>query len=539
MEWITSYQFDKNEFSEIANHRFGKNWPVVYILENKKEAYIGETTNVYRRSTQHFQNEERKKLDYIHVIADEEFNKSATLDIESLLIEHIVADGKYALQNGNGGIANHNYYDREKYKTKFEYIWKELKEKEIALNDLIDVRNSDLFKYSPYKTLTEDQYFTAKSIYNSILKKEESIDLVIGEPGTGKTILAVYLMKLLVQNKKTKNLNIALVVPMTSLRKTMKKVFKTVKDLKASMVIGPNDVVKAKYDVLIVDEAHRLNQRKNITNLKAFDDINKKLSLDPKGNQLDWIKKSAHKIVLFYDGKQSIKPSDIEKENFEKINANHYFIESQMRVLGGNDYIKYIENILNEKQKEKKKFSEYEFLLFDNVDEMVCSINQKDKEFGLSRVVAGYAWEWKSKKNPEDFDINIESYKYRWNSTTKDWVNSENAINEIGCIHTVQGYDLNYAGVILGNEIGFDGKRIVISPEKYYDKNGKNTVRDNDVLKTYILNIYKILMTRGILGTYVYCCDKKLRKYLENFIDREGSTYLKNFVAENIAEYKK
>lgn len=548
MDWVTTYRYEKEDLAEIEKFRFGRNWPVVYILEGRKEAYIGETTDICRRSKEHYANALRRKLDLIHVISDDEFNKSATLDIEALLIEHIAADGKYLLQNGNSGHINHNYYDREKYKAKFESIWQELQNKKITVNDLLDIRNSDLFKYSPYKVLTEDQYLTAKLIYETIISQEESIDMVKGEPGTGKTILAVYLMKYLAQEEKTKHLKTALVVPMTSLRGTIKKVFKNIKGLKSSMVIGPFDVIKEKYDVLIVDEAHRLNQRKNITNIKAFDDANKKLGLDVyTGNQLDWIRMSAKNIVLFYDGQQSIKPSDIGKESFNKLNPTYHFIESQMRVLGGNDYIKYIENILWLKQKTKMYFDNYEFILFDDVNEMVSEIKKKERKWGLSRVVAGYAWEWKSNTNPEEYDININGYRYRWNSTTKDWVNSDNAVNEIGCIHTIQGYDLNYAGVIIGNEIRCNGYTIEIDPKKYFDKNGKKTIEDTDVLKGYILNIYKTLMTRGIRGTYVYCCDEGLREYLKGFVggwksESSGKGYVQEYgedglVAEDDGDY--
>jgi DUF2075 family protein len=89
---------------------------------------------------------------------------------------------------------------------------------------------------------------------------------------------------------------------------------------------------------------------------------------------------------------------------------------------------------------------------------MVELIKLKDKEVGLSRLVAGYAWEWESQNNPdkEVFDIDIDGVKLRWNSTNTDWINSENAITEVGCIHTTQGYDLNYVGVIFGTEITYD-----------------------------------------------------------------------------------
>ena len=151
---------------------------------------------------------------------------------------------------------------------------------------------------------------------------------------------------------------------------------------------------------------------------------------------------------------------------------------------------------------------------------MVNAIRSKDEEHGLCRVVAGYSWKWLSKKTKDRNDIFIDGYAYMWNSVNKDWVNSENAINEIGCIHTVQGYDLNYAGVILGNEIKYDPqtKSISIDKKNYFDLQGKTSLEDEGALKSYIINIYLTLLTRGIKGTYVYACDENLRNYLKKFI---------------------
>jgi len=117
----------------------------------------------------HLKNEERTSvLDDISIVYDPEYNKSATLDIESKLIEYISAEESFILQNRNEGIKNHHYYDREKYLAKFEEIWKELQEKQIVQKDLSEIRNSDLFKYSPYKSLSEDQYNVVTEIYENI-----------------------------------------------------------------------------------------------------------------------------------------------------------------------------------------------------------------------------------------------------------------------------------------------------------------------------------------------------------------------------------
>ena len=110
-----------------------------------------------------------------------------------------------------------------------------------------------------------------------------------------------------------------------------------------------------------------------------------------------------------------------------------------------------------------------------------------------------------------------------WNHCTEGWVHTPEAIDEIGCIHSIQGYDLNYAFVILGEDIGYDkdNGKIIINPNNYYDKNGKRTANDEELLD-YITNIYYVLLTRGIKGTYLYVCDTDLREYLEKYIETEN-----------------
>jgi hypothetical protein len=126
-----------------------------------------------------------------------------------------------------------------------------------------------------------------------------------------------------------------------------------------------------------------------------------------------------------------------------------------------------------------------------------------------------------SKSKDDSFDIEIDDIKLVWNSTTQDWVNSKNAINEVGCIHTVQGYDLNYVGVIIGPELSYDkiNNKLIIDSKKYMDMNGGRSIESPEELERYIINIYKTLLTRGILGTYIYAVDKDLAKYLQDNIN--------------------
>ena len=538
-------------------------YPSVYILSGKNEAYVGETINIAHRLQQHIRNADRRRLDQLRVIMDKQFNKSATTDIEASLIKYLSADGQFRLQNGNAGIRDYNYYQKDRYKEKFEEIWRLLIKQGIAQHNQIQIENSDLFKFSPYKSLTDDQYKTAESLFDSLLqhlrKSEEAVFLVHGGAGTGKTVLAVYLMKLmsdimaehndmeeeieeaedefsfqsLYYLKNVRSLKIGLVIPMTSLRKTLKKVFRQVQGLRSSMVIGPSDVIKSHYDVLIVDEAHRLRQKKNIMpgHHKVFDRINASLGLTD-GNELDWIQRCSDYQILFYDDTQSIKPTDIDQSVFQNLvqkqNTEEYFLTSQMRVAAGQDYIAYIENILYEYGNPKKKeFKNYEFLLYDHIRDLKAVLKQKEKEVGLCRLVAGYAWKWKTQNHSLDqirdqqlYDIEIEDERFIWNSVNEDWVNSANAINEVGCIHTVQGYDLNYAGVIIGPELGYDeqAQQIVVHSDQYLDRFGKAAIHDEEILKKYILNIYKVLLTRAIRGTYVYVCDPALRNYFKTWI---------------------
>jgi len=523
MSEITTFPFDNNKFDQIKNFRFGRNWPVVYIINDDKEVYIGETTSAYFRSRQHYENPERSKLKTINIITDEEYNKSATLDIESLLIQYMSAEGTFKIQNGNGGLKNHNYFDKEKYRAKFENtIWNQLKEMSLVKKDLVQIKNSDLFKYSPYKSLSEDQLIVVKNIFKNIKAGKEETYIINGKPGTGKTILAVYLVKFLKEMKESKDLEIALVVPMTSLRKTIQKVFSKVKGLKSTMVIGPNEVVNKNYDILIVDEAHRLKQRKNMANFQTFDITNKKLGLDNSGTELDWIMKSSKHQIFFYDENQTVKPTDVRPSKFKDIKAIYYDLISQQRIDAGEEYTNFIDDLFDLKNTDKYKFPNYDLKIYESVHEMVADIKKKDSELKLCRIVAGYAWKWVSKNDPTVHDIEIEGLKLFWNSTNQDWVNSPNAINEVGCIHTVQGYDLNYVGVIIGPEISYDeeNNKILIDPSNYKDINGWRGISDPNELERYIINIYKTLLTRGIKGAYVYVVDKKLEKYFKSIFNK-------------------
>ena len=567
---IRDFPFDSQSQAAVEawrnnTHAYGSNWPVVYFIHNddSREAYIGETLNAGKRVAQHWQNTDRQKLKVIHIMTDETFNKSVILDLEAFLIKYVSADGKYKLQNGNGGLSNFNYYNRDRYEQNFQKIWDKLKELGLVQSGIADIENSDLFKYSPYKTLTDDQQVVLNKILYSIngyLKHGlvQSI-LVEGGAGTGKTILAVFLIKLLADVEQDtiedldsadtidigllhsitgqgKKLKIGFVVPMQSLRKTLKKVFKTIRGLSEDMIISPLEIAdKGPFDILVVDEAHRLRRRNALSQYPVYDRVNEKLGLPKTATELDWILACSESQILFYDKEQSVRPSDIKESAFTSILNNHSVtrlqLSSQLRCLGGDDYIAYVKSVLNgTADVPHGPFENYTIKFFDDVDEMVHQINLLDEECGLSCTVAGYAWKWKTKDQPATtslHDIEI-GQGYIWNRTYVDWINSHRLSNEVGCIHTVQGYDLNYVGVIFGPEIIYDRdhNRVEVVKDNYCDSLGKAVGNDAEALREYIINIYVTLMTRGIHGAYVYVCNPDLRNYLKRYFSTEEKSHL-------------
>jgi DUF2075 family protein/predicted GIY-YIG superfamily endonuclease/SOS-response transcriptional repressor LexA len=577
---INHYDFENTLFEDFGTNHFAKDlWPLVYILSDgdTKTAYVGETTDAYSRMGTHLKHKTKSKLTSVHLITSEKFNKSATLDIESNLIKYMSGDNIFNLLNGNLGLANHNYYQKkEVYWDIFNTIWNQLRAEGISKHSIEHIDNSDLFKYSPYKSLTKDQSQGLLQILQSLATGKYDNTIVEGGAGTGKTILAIFLFKMLSSQledfsfkafgteenvyidlvnqikKVIPSPKMALVVPMSSFRTTLKKVFKNIKGLSASMVIGPAQVSKEKYDLLVVDESHRLRRRVNLgAYFGAFDKACQALNLDKhKASELDWVTMQSKHTVLFYDEGQSIKPSDTKKEEFDIMKSSKdtsiLKLKSQFRVKGGNEYVEYIDSLLNNKLKEDSSIfysKEYEFTMFDSIETMIQQIKLRDQESGLSRLIAGYSWEWKSNKNKDTFDIHIDDVKLKWNGTSNDWINSDGAINEVGCIHTTQGYDLNYSGIIFGNEISFNPvtKEIIVNEENYFDKNGKQSIKDPKELKLFILNIYKTIMLRGIKGTYIYVCDPLLRDYFESFIPKytyDQVEVKKIFKTENIKPFE-
>jgi hypothetical protein len=255
---MTSFRIEEVRFDQQQVYAWGPldprftNWPVVYALDGSGEIYVGESLNVVARLRQHLESD-KKRLTTARIVIDETFNKSACLDLESYLIRLFAGDGKYQVLNRNDGIRDADYYRRDEYRETFEAIFDELRALGALTRPVREIENTDLFKLSPFKALTPDQAAAVEDILEGLfddLTKDQSSQIVIqGDPGTGKTVVGVYLMKLLrdIQAADTSlqhetdsvlseffiegypellhDFKIAMVVPQQSLRRSIQKVF--------------------------------------------------------------------------------------------------------------------------------------------------------------------------------------------------------------------------------------------------------------------------------------------------------------------------
>jgi hypothetical protein len=567
---MTSYEIKRTKFEPdsvstlVKTDTRLKNWPVVYILTSSKEVYVGETLDYNKRMSQHLKTVEKNKLDVTHVVIHEKFNKSVCLELESILINLFTGDGKKTVLNANHGIVDADYYQRDSYREIFNEIFESLRSSYgLFSQSKPDIENSDLYKYSPFKQLNEEQENVVTSLSERIIsslsdQKSPLQEFIIqGGAGTGKTILAVYLIKLiadysserpitteedalpLTQAVTKRPLRIGIVIPQSSLRQTIKRVFKSVDGLSNKMVLSPFDVPKivlnenAKYDLLIVDEAHRLNRFSTQANgsvFKMYRDNNCALygEADKEGdqhNQLDWMRTCSKNLVLLLDPTQAVRPADMSSKVWESViaesiaNKLYFQLHSQMRMkLSEIDkYKALIDALFGDRPIEESDvpdFSGYDFRIFTNFKEMHEALTRREEEYGLSRMVAGYAWPWISKGDKSDsapYDFELDGVSMRWNRTVESWVHSPTAFQEVGSIHTIQGYDLNYAGVIIGADVELDESgKYRVNKNNYHDKRGKannkvaNEKTTPERLRRYVANIYKVLLTRGIRGTYIY-----------------------------------
>ncbi|MYM20048.1 DUF2075 domain-containing protein [Brevibacterium sp. 5221] len=569
---MTGFEIEQRAFGErevllLAQEggRFA-NWPVVYTLGDERRVYVGETLQAAARMQQHLRNDARAALTGMRIILDDTFNKSVCLDLESFLIQMFAGDQKYEVLNRNIGVVDSDYYRRADYQPKFDEVFEALRARGAFERSRPEIVNSEMYKLSPFKSLNADQAAAVNDIVETLLASlaqgAESEFVVRGEPGTGKTVVAVYLLKLLsdiaawapgeeveadavhaefftaAARAALTGLTVGFVIPQQSLRSSVRSVFRKTPGLAAEMVLSPFDVGEADrvYDLLVVDETHRLGQRANQASgpaNKRFADITARLfgADDRSKTQLDWIRARSRHRLLLLDEHQSVKPADLSPADVAKLlrtardSGRLLRLRTQMRLEAAGEYVDYVRSVLSGEDCAPRDFGRYDLRFFDSLPAMAAAIDAREREHSLARLVAGFAWPWRSKTQRTAIDIEEPGFRRQWNQTPVDWIGSPTSSGEVGSIHTVQGYDLNYAGVIIGRDIRLDpaSGRVYFSRRDYFDKKGKEnnrqlgiTYSDEDLLR-YVINIYAVLMSRGILGTYVYVCDEPLRERLRAY----------------------
>jgi uncharacterized protein len=248
--------------------------------------------------------------------------------------------------------------------------------------------------------------------------------------------------------------------------------------------------------------------------------------------------------VFFIDEDQRIHLNDIgEKKEIRKwadrlgAEVTEMELSSQFRCNGSDGYLAWLDNVLQirETTNETLEGIDYDFKVFDSPNELRDAIFEKNKINNKARLVAGYCWDWKSKNDPSAYDIVLnDDFKMRWNLTTDGslWLIAPNSVNEIGCIHTCQGLEVDYIGVFIGDDLVVRDGKVVTNPAKRSRmdasiKGYKRLLENNRetgerTLDMIIKNTYRTLMTRGMKGCYIYCADKHLKEQLLNKILAKG-----------------
>ena len=294
------------------------------------------------------------------------------------------------------------------------------------------------------------------------------------------------------------------------------------------------DVEKNTFDALIIDEAHRLSEKSGL-----FSHLGE--------NQVKELIEASKFSVFFVDEDQQVTIKDIGTKAViqywaDKLKTKTQILklESQFRCNGSDGYLAWIDEVLQIRDTANDTLEgiNYDFQVFDNPQGVYDIIVEKNKTNNKSRVVAGYCWNWVSKNKPELKDIVIGDYSATWNLSShgQGWIVREKSVEQIGCIHTCQGLELDYVGVIIGPDlIVRNGKVLTDSTKrastdqslkglKAISKN--NPTEANKIADRIIKNTYRTLMTRGMKGCYIYSADKETQEYFRKKLEmKENITY--------------
>jgi uncharacterized protein len=370
-------------------------------------------------------------------------------------------------------------------------------------------------------------YETGLFLSKPTIDDKKNVLIVEGGPGTGKSVVAINLLveltkRGLLTQYVTKNAAPRAVYMNKLTAGTMSKT------RFAALFQGSGNYVaceKNTFDALVIDEAHRLNEKSGM-----YQNLGE--------NQIKEIINASKCSIFFIDEDQRVTFKDIgTKEEIRKwavsegAEINELKLDSQFRCNGSDGYLAFLDNILQIRETANYSMADidYDFRILDSPSALRDLINEKNLEKNSARLVAGYCWDWKTKSNPKVFDIEFPEFNFamKWNLTSDGslWIVQPNSINEIGCIHTCQGLEVDYIGVIVGPDMIVRDGKVLVDPKKRssMDKSvhGYNSLLKADPenakerIRQIIKNTYRTLFTRGLKGCYVYFTDKETEEYFK------------------------
>ncbi|AWC27752.1 DNA/RNA helicase domain-containing protein [Bacillus cytotoxicus] len=426
---------------------------------------------------------------------------------------------------------------------------------------LQDALNSMLLGNQEFIMVDEQKviYETALKLANQAIRTNTKHVLIVeGGPGTGKSVLAINLLveatnRNLVAQYVTKN-----AAPRNIYATKLKRSFR--KGHIDNLFKGSGSYINAstnEFDVLIVDEAHRLNEKSGMFNHLGE-------------NQIKEIINASKLSIFFIDERQRVTLKDIgsisEIENFSKdigANVTKVKLESQFRCNGSDGYLSWLDDVLQIRETANSNYigTNYDFRIYSNPNDLRREIELLNKNNNRSRLVAGYCWDWikEGKRDTNVHDIVLPNYKFgmSWNlNNSSTWAIDENSIHEVGCIHTCQGLEFDYVGVIVGDDLicrkgevltDYTKRAKTDSSLKGLKKMLKESPEEAEKLADEIIrNTYRTLMTRGQKGCFIYCTNKELEEYFKKRLSDIQQNYSvneffnnKSSIAEEKADYKK
>ncbi|WP_233198591.1 MULTISPECIES: DUF2075 domain-containing protein [Luteimonas] len=391
------------------------------------------------------------------------------------------------------------------------------------------IRPSKMLADSVAKMLKGNQEFVLvddqKVVYETCLAKaaqasdaRKQVVIVKGGPGTGKSVVAINLLVELTKRGQLTKYVSKNAAPRAVYKQKLAGHLRQVEigNLFAGSG-GFHDGQPNVFDTLVVDEAHRLNEKSGL-----YGNLGQ--------NQIMELVRSARCTVFFADDDQVVTLSDIgriaELERWAQAagaEVTHMELASQFRCAGSDGYIAWLDNFLGIRETANADFDRdsFDFRIVDSPVELHDLIREKNKLNNKARVVAGYCWDWKSKKDPNAWDIEIpeHSYKAQWN-LDKDgslWIVAPDSVEQVGCIHTCQGLELDYVGVIIGCDLRWPDGKPEVFPESrsrmdrsirgYKKLMKEDPSATTELLERIVRNTYKTLMSRGMKGCYLYIAD--------------------------------